>query len=127
MSPDDKTSSSGKRTRPFAAAGEGVRSLAESNAPAGEVTNVYKGMAAIAAAANGTKPPKLSALQRKLLDRQAALIKIIREQGVSGPGISPDAKAGPAAKLASKSSIQDIAKRVGIWTASGKLSSSYKK
>lgn len=91
-----------------------------------QVKNVYKSMAAIAAA-NGTKPYALSTKHKKLLDRQALLIKLLREQGVSGPGVSLAAKADVPPKLASKSSIQDVARRVGIWTASGKLASSYKK
>lgn len=126
MSSDDKTHSSAKKAKSFTAASEGAKSSAKSTTRAGQVTNVYKSMAAIAAA-NGTRPPALSAKHKKLLDRQAYLIKIIQEQGVSGLGLAPAVKAEPVAKLASKSSIQDLAKRVGIWTPSGKLSSSYKK
>lgn len=123
MSPDDKTPSVPKRASAFTAASEGSRPPAAQPAP---VKNVYKSMAAIAAA-NGTKPYALSAKHKKLLDRQAHLIEVLREQDVSGRATSFTVKASIAPKLASKSSIQDVARRVGIWTPSGKLSSSYKK
>ena len=116
MSPDDKTPSVPKKVSAFTVAGEGTK-LPAARPP--QVKNVYKRMAAIAAA-NGTKPHALSAKHKKLLDRQALLIEILRE-----PSLTAEANIAP--KLASKSSIQDVAKRVGIWTPSGKLSSSYKK
>jgi hypothetical protein len=123
MSPDDKTPSAEKKVSSFTMTSEGTKLPAARPA---QVKNVYKSMAAIAAA-NGTKPYALSTKHKKLLDRQALLIKLLREQGVSGPGVSLAAKADVPPKLASKSSIQDVARRVGIWTASGKLASSYKK
>jgi hypothetical protein len=92
--------------------------------------DVYKDMAAIAAA-HGTPPPTLSNKHKKLLDRQAALIKVIQTHGVSGHNPAHAANQTAATqrptKPKSKSSIQELAKQVGIWTASGKLSSSYKK
>jgi hypothetical protein len=123
MSPDDKTPSVPKKVRSFTIASEGSKPAA---AQPTLVKNVYKSMAAIAAA-NGRKPYPLSAKYKKLLDRQARLIEILRDHGVSGPGASLTVNTSIASKLASKSSIQDVAKRVGIWTPSGKLSSSYKK
>lgn len=123
MSPDDKTPSPAKKANPVTATAEGTKLLAGRPVQA---KNVYKSMAAIAAA-NGTKPYALSAKYKKLLDRQALLIEILREQGVSGPGVNRADPDSVAPKLASKSSIQDVARRVGIWTPSGRLSSSYKK
>lgn len=126
MSSDDKKFPSAKKAKSVAATNAGVKSPAKSTTQAAQVTNVYKGMAAIAAA-NGTKPPALSAKHKKLLDRQALLIRIIQAQGVSAPTVSPAVKSKAGAKLTSKSSVQEVAKRVGIWTPSGKLASSYKK
>ena len=72
---------------------------------------------------------KFSKHHQKLLERQAKLVEILKAQG-SGSWVLTTQPTPTVAKKSlphSKSTIQAIAKAVGIWTPTGKLSSLYKK
>ncbi|WP_152447122.1 hypothetical protein [Janthinobacterium sp. HH01] len=59
----------------------------------------------------------LSELDRKLLARQAKLIKALKLRQSYQPPEPP----------LSREEVQQIGRRIGIWTATGKLTASYKK
>jgi hypothetical protein len=124
-----KTHSSAKKARP---------DIAKISGTAAPVKRVKRTVAAAQSKKKATSsanqeshPADTLARYRKLLARQAALIKRLETYGVSDPmqlplssnAIVPQHKV----KRLSKAEVQEIAKGVGIWTASGKLSASYKK
>jgi len=74
----------------------------------------------------------LAEKHRKLLKRQAQVIGVLTGTAARSANLQAKtvaAKAGRVAakKTVSKASVQKLAKSVGIWTDSGKLTSSYKK
>jgi hypothetical protein len=62
----------------------------------------------------------LSSQQRRLLENQQAILQRIRQQKLVGTIYEPSVQISPA-------KAQEIARKVGIWDADGKLTSTYKK
>jgi hypothetical protein len=73
----------------------------------------------------------LSDKHKKLLKRQANLIRIIEEKGKPMSSTSPSGaakkKAVSSGKNSSKSNVRTLAKRIGIWDEQGKLAPAYRK
>lgn len=128
MSANEKVRSSAKKARPDTASVEGAKPPAKRGARTAQLAPVNSHYAR--SANQGEQSPEILARYKKLLDRQAALIKLLEVHGVSDPRQLPlsitEIVPRPNKRL-SKAEVQEIAKGVGIWTPSGKLSASYKK
>jgi hypothetical protein len=128
MSADEKVRSSPKKARPDTTSVEGAKPPVKRSARTAQLAPVNSYSAR--SANQGEQSSEILARYKKLLDRQAALIKLLEVHGVSDPRqlplSNPEIIPRPKKRL-SKSEVQEIAKGVGIWTPSGKLSASYKK
>lgn len=76
---------------------------------------------------NGCAPRQLDAKHKRLLAKQASLLKVIREQGTGGAPPPQSIIKKRTIQPLSKAAAIEIAKQVGILTPAGRLSASYKK